>query len=227
MDKLSERFNRVIRAVGMEQLTHPVFYHVPVGIRFEIGTDEDVFLDCQEDGTLGEHIVNPAYIANALGRASKLYDNLPSPPCLLRIDGYPNGEDVRTVIRSVCRASGLPAPQELVKERRMPSEEGLSGLCLQMYWDLGTFDYDVCRLLKEIIKADLGGYGEFVSSVYFADTCHSVLFHLYDDRGADLAAACRDVLRPVYEKFCSWILDYDRERVEAVFGARMVPDRKS
>ena len=74
------------------------------------------------------------------------------------------------------------------------------------------------RLLREIIKADIGGYSALVSNVYFADTHDFVLFHLYDDRGTDLVAADRELLRPIYERVNSWILEYDRDRINEIFA---------
>ena len=38
------------------------------------------------------------------------------------------------------------------------------------------------------------------------------IFHIYDDRGADLIAASIDSIQGIYEKYNNWILDYDREK---------------
>ncbi|WCR25026.1 DUF3885 domain-containing protein [Paenibacillus thiaminolyticus] len=46
-----------------------------------------------------------------------------------------------------------------------------------------------------------------------------MIYHLYDDRGCDVICADVDPLRPLYEEFNDWILDYDREKIEALFGA--------
>jgi len=43
------------------------------------------------------------------------------------------------------------------------------------------------------------------------------MFHLYDDRGADLVASEKSAIKDTYVKFNKWILDYDREKIEAVF----------
>jgi len=73
------------------------------------------------------------------------------------------------------------------------------------------------KLLKEIIKADIGGCGALASSVYFLDKTNFVLFHLYDDRGLDLVAADKELLRPIFEHFNNWILDYDKEQINKTF----------
>lgn len=88
----------------------------------------------------------------------------------------------------------------------------------QLYWNIEKIVFSPDRLLQEIIRADIGGINAFASNVYFADTHNVILFHLYDDRGADLVAADKELLRPIYEKFNNWILDYDRETINAIFA---------
>ncbi len=40
-----ERFETSLHRLGMVQLNHSLFYHGSVGIRFEIGGNEPVYLD--------------------------------------------------------------------------------------------------------------------------------------------------------------------------------------
>lgn len=234
MSSLADDFKKVVHGIGMSELTHPIFYtlldearlsggiklrdapgyNVPGGIRFEIGTGDSVYLDQTGEE---DRMVNPSYVSQAFGRAEAIFKKLPYPPNLLRIDGHPDGNQVKEEILTVCRASGLPDPHEQVLEEVLLEDGEASFLRIQMYWDLERIPAVSDRLMKEIIMADIGGYSGFASSVYFADTRHRVLFHLYDDRGADLAAADKELIRPLYEKFQSWILDYDREKIEKEF----------
>ncbi|WCF09185.1 DUF3885 domain-containing protein [Paenibacillus thiaminolyticus] len=55
--------------------------------------------------------------------------------------------------------------------------------------------------------------------IYFINKTKKMIYHLYDDRGCDVICAEADPLRPLYEEFNDWILDYDREKIEALFGA--------
>ena len=48
-----------------------------------------------------------------------------------------------------------------------------------------------------------------VSSVYFANTEEVYLYHIYDDRGADLVAERKETLWPIYHNFNQWILEVD------------------
>ena len=39
---LARRFEHILHDLGMAELEHPLFYHAPVGIRFEIGGEEPI-----------------------------------------------------------------------------------------------------------------------------------------------------------------------------------------
>lgn len=42
-------------------------------------------------------------------------------------------------------------------------------------------------------------------------------FQMYDDRGLDVIAADKEILRPIYKKHNDLILGYDRERIDKQF----------
>ncbi|MBQ2328753.1 MAG: DUF3885 domain-containing protein, partial [Oscillospiraceae bacterium] len=44
------------------------------------------------------------------------------------------------------------------------------------------------------------------------------LYHVYDDRGADLAAASVETLRPIYHRLNDWLLDNDRAAMDDLFA---------
>jgi hypothetical protein len=41
---------------------------------------------------------------------------------------------------------------------------------------------------------------------------------MYDDRGLDVIANSKDALHGLYHDFNTWILDYDRPRIDATFS---------
>jgi len=41
--------------------------------------------------------------------------------------------------------------------------------------------------------------------------------HLYDDRGVDVISTHPNNLKALYKKYNEWILDYDREMIDAIF----------
>lgn len=212
MKILSDDFLSTIRSIGMSKFRHPIFYNAPLGIRFEIGADESVYLEKNED----KYIANPKYISKALKRAKSIYENLPKKPNLLRIDAYP--DEVFTeekIVLSICREASLPKPHEIKITPFQWEKEDEVITQLQLYWDLNNFDFKPNVLLEQIIKADIGGNITFVSSVFFVDTYNVILYHVYDDRGADLVAKNKESLYPIFIRFNNWILNCDREKIES------------
>lgn len=79
-----------------------------------------------------------------------------------------------------------------------------------------TFRY---RLVFEAIaNADHARSPAISSRVYMINPDNDVILYMYDDRGLDLIAARKDVLTPLYREFSSWILDYDRIRIDQTFS---------
>ncbi|HEX8658282.1 MAG TPA: DUF3885 domain-containing protein, partial [Hymenobacter sp.] len=58
--------------------------------------------------------------------------------------------------------------------------------------------------------------------LYFLNLDRALIFHMYDDRGLDILAADRQTLRPLYEQFHDWLLDYDRPLMKQ----QMEPDEE-
>ena len=56
-------------------------------------------------------------------------------------------------------------------------------------------------------------------SMYFVDFDRGICLHPYDDRGMDLVATDKAPLIPIYAAFENWLLPYDKDRMDAVFGA--------
>lgn len=64
----------------------------------------------------------------------------------------------------------------------------------------------------------LDGQGASTSKeIYFLNISKRLIFNMYDDRGLDIIATEKKILRPIYEKYNDWILDYDRERIDKQF----------
>jgi len=207
-----ESFKEVISSLGMEQITHPIFSCSPIGIRFNIGNNGN---EAYIDRPGGESLVNPNYITACLERCLSIYHSLRSEPDILAIDGYLyENETVEDFIADVVSATDLPQPNEIKSELSHDDEDEFINVLL--LWRLNAFKPN--KLLEEIIKADMGSGNSFLtSSVYFICTKDNVLFHLYDDRGADLVADKKEKISHVYRRFNHFILDYDRERTDDIF----------
>lgn len=80
-----------------------------------------------------------------------------------------------------------------------------------------TVDY--AGMLRGIAGSELGGGDRDVWESYFVSRESGVVFHMYDDRGLDILAPNAAAIEPIYERFGDWILDYDRERIDATFAS--------
>lgn len=207
-----ESFKKVIASLGMEELTHPIFYNSLIGIRFNIGDNgNEVYIDKSEE----ELSVNPKYVTACSERSLKIYHSLKSQPDILVIEGYLcDNETAEDFISSVISATDLPQPNETKSETIHDDEDEFIHMFL--LWNLNNFKPD--KLLEEIIKADLGSGNYFLtSSVYFICKEDNVLFHLYDNRGADLVTDKKEKIQHIYHRLNELILDYDRERIDNIF----------
>ena len=185
---LAGKFQKAITGLGMERLEHPLFCHAPVGIRFEIGGEEPIYLD----RSAAKLKTNPAYVQGALDRAAAIYRALPAVPDLLRIDGYPDEEPAESRLAVIRQRVGLPVPDEQLPATEL-DEDGDTHAQVQFYWDLSKISFQPELLLREIILGDIGGWNGFVSSVYLAGL-GPFLYHLYDDRGLDVLGSSRELL---------------------------------
>lgn len=208
MGTLHTHFGTTLEQLGLAAVDLPtaVFYHADVGIRFEIGGKEAVYLT---DG--GE--VSPSYVEHAYFRAKTLFYDLPHRPDLLRIDCDPEEIDLTQKILS---QMGLPTPDESIQEDRMDGEDCVSQE--HLYWDLTKRDVPLNQLLLEIIKGDIGGFSWLCSNVYLLNTKCFLLYHLYDDRGADIVAKDRTFLLLMYQKYNDWILPHDKAKIDRLFS---------
>nr|WP_185960934.1 DUF3885 domain-containing protein [Aliiroseovarius halocynthiae] len=56
------------------------------------------------------------------------------------------------------------------------------------------------------------------ADLYFVDTNQGFYLHPYDDRGMDLVSVNRALSQSIFNQFNDWLLDYDREKMNAVFA---------
>lgn len=193
-------FQKVVSSLGMEKLEHPIFYNSFVGIRFNIGDDDN------------ENLFNSHYVATCLERSLKIYHSLKHSPDLLVIEGYLyKSETIKDFISSVLSVADLSQPDEIMLD-------DFQDECTHLFllWELKNFSPD--KLLKEIILAESGNGNYFLtSSVYFVCTNDNVIFHLYDDRGADLVADKKERIQHIYNELNDLISDYDKEKIDSIF----------
>lgn len=50
--------------------------------------------------------------------------------------------------------------------------------------------------------------------IYFININRSIIFHIYDDRRLEIISTNKEEIRPIYEEYSKWILDYDRDLID-------------
>ncbi|AHJ96462.1 DUF3885 domain-containing protein [Hymenobacter swuensis] len=59
--------------------------------------------------------------------------------------------------------------------------------------------------------------------LYFFNQTRGLIFFMYDDRGLVISSNSPETIRPLYQKYNDWILDYDRTTIDALFSAATTP----
>jgi hypothetical protein len=77
--------------------------------------------------------------------------------------------------------------------------------------------FNVALMFQACANADLGGTPSIAGRAYAIDHRTKIIMHMYDDRGLDVIAANASALLPVYDRFSDWILDNQRHRIEFRF----------
>ncbi|HEM5398484.1 TPA: DUF3885 domain-containing protein [Streptococcus suis] len=186
---------------GEHQLVGPFFYGTPLALRFEIGPAE-------EAETLPRKVyLNRAYAraVELLERASSAYDYVIL--SLLRQED----RDIDTYLwhfTSKFNFDKCPEP-ELIEVEDWTGEV----LVFERYL-FPVADQDLKALLREIIKADHGGFNYLSSSVFFLSSKEKVIYHCYDDRGVDIAVVDDDKRRQLFTDCQDLLFDYDMEEME-------------
>lgn len=200
-------FNKTLHEIGIGGMEHPIFYNAPVGIRFEIGGEEDVYV---KKGLMRKLHPNPKYVNQACARAYTIFKALPQNDWLLRIDVYDQGD-----INKVSKQLQIGKPKETVKKKYVVEEDEITHY--ELYWDLNEVNWTIEKIVKEVVLTDIGGLNCLASAVFLLHDKAHILYHLYDDRGLDVVAKDKETLRPVYEKYKDWLLEYDREEIDLLF----------
>jgi hypothetical protein len=211
MSLIKERVASSVKKIGMKKFENPIFYNSPIGIRFEIS---EPFGEVYCDGEL-----NPKYLQETYKKVLKLYQNIPCKFDTILWNIYPNEYNNygKNFLQNFMEITELPLPHEEYSEM-IYLDENEEIEKISYYWDLRRNIININKLLEEISKADLGGFSDLVSAVFLFDTNLNVLFHYYDDRGLDIVSEKKETISLLYKNYNKWILDYDREKINKIFG---------
>ncbi|HEM3165200.1 TPA: DUF3885 domain-containing protein [Streptococcus suis 92-1191] len=186
---------------GEHQLVGPFFYATPLALKFEIGPAEEA-----------ETLPKKVYLDRAYARAVELLEQASSAYdyvvlSLLRQED----RDIDTYLWHFSSKFNF----DKVPEPELIEVEDLTGdvLVFERYL-LPVTDQDLKALLKEIIKADHGGFNYLSSSVLFLSSQDNIIYYCYDDRGVDIAVLDDDKRRQLFTDCHDLLFDYDMEEME-------------
>ena len=197
---------------GLE-LRSPLFYSWPYGIRFELGVS---------DGSASIH-EQPSYLSGVYERAVDLFESLHSPEddlyLVVDVHKYGNKYLLRRKLNVFAKYVKMRSVLYHLQQDTRPfvySEESEEETCHMHRFSLRCRRSDIRygALLQAICNQDMGKNPMVTYPVYFVNETKGTIFYVYDDRGCDLVGVDIEVLRPVYERYHEWILDYDRVAVD-------------
>lgn len=58
----------------------------------------------------------------------------------------------------------------------------------------------------------------YYPDVFFINVSKNFIFFIYDDRGCEVVAADKEILRPLYEKYNAWLDEWNREEIDRLFA---------
>jgi len=183
-------------------LEKPFFYNAAAALRFELGAP----------GQFRE----PDYMNQVYERAFKLFEEMFHPDDDVWIAAFAHRSPGRQKRTSVFR-NYVKKPQWVVAEGRMWEND--EGIVTDRFIGTGRVrDIHHRRLIRALSHLDMGLRPVVEESCFFIHPEKRIVYHLYDDRGLDIAAASAESLRPLYEAYNGWLLDYDRETMDQLFA---------
>ena len=210
MDLLNE-FYSVLNSLEMTNVEQPLFYNSKVGLRFDIGDSSDIDTYSTND------TINQKYIDYCYERTNKILNCLGCSPDILAIKvHFDNSKSLDKDINTITKSAELPFP-DVVDKKEIEEHREKTNIAI-LLWDLSKTSISKEKLLKEILKSDIGGECLFSSSVFWIYSENNIIFHLYSDLGADLVATEKSKLFGIYKDLNDMILDYDREKIDEIFG---------
>ncbi|MEC1679920.1 DUF3885 domain-containing protein [Bacillus mojavensis] len=193
------------------RLTPPLFYNWQIGIRFEIGVGYNVN---------AAYLHNP-YIDNAYKRAVTLFKSLHADDddifVIADAVGFGGGRRYKSKLhifsRYIREKAVLKKLQHIAVSYTCSDDDKTHRFFLRCK----AGDVRYIPMLRAICNQDMGIKPSISQDIYFINIKKRTIFHLYDDRGCDILAAAAETIRDMYETYNSWILDYDREKINCLF----------
>ena len=92
---------------------------------------------------------------------------------------------------------------------------------IQNFFNLKVSDISYKNIIEGIANLEMGFNPSIGENIYFINPRNHVAFHMYDDRGCLLFSGNRETLKPTYNKFNQWLVDYHRPTFDEIFLERV------
>ncbi|NRG98096.1 DUF3885 domain-containing protein [Streptococcus suis] len=185
---------------GEHQLVGPFFYATPLALKFEVGPAEEA-----------ETLPKKVYLDRAYARAVELLERASSGYDYVVLSLLQEEErDIASYLwhfTSKFNFNKCPEPE------RIEVVDWTGDLLVFERYLFPVADQDLKAFLREIIRADHGGFNYLSSSVLFLSSKDKVIYHCYDDRGVDIAVVDDDKRRQLFTDCHDLLFDYDMEEM--------------
>lgn len=202
---------------GLE-LAPPLFYSWESGLRFEIANPKLSYTE-------------PGYLAQAFERSKSLFDAVfdvedeilfVADIATWRHSPFIHKKPINIYRKYIRQANALYDLKLQVLETTEEEDDEIA--TFRFSYACRKKDIRYPQLLQAICYEDFGHPSTILKNqkgsscqIYFVNLSKKLIYHLYDDRGCDIIAADKDEMEYLYEKYNDWILDYDREKIDALF----------
>ena len=190
------------------RIWHPLFHTYPWGLRFELGVYD---LDDTAE-----------YVQSAKDRGRRIWDAVfASEDEVLVIFETTPDRKLSQELKN-CRAQRVRGKRTSPFPEKATEED--TGYFYRNLYGAAAKDIPFEAILKRIVEEQtvVGGLYRYTSSVYFYNRTKKLLFHPYDDRGADLIGPDRESLRPWYRELNDLLLDWNRGDMDRKWKIRPV-----
>ncbi|MGG2091474.1 DUF3885 domain-containing protein [Bacillus sp. S13(2024)] len=195
------------------KLRPPLFYNWDVGIRFELGNPD-------EDDKL-------KYMERVYHRSLYLFKSLHSSNDEIII--VANVHHARE--ENILRRRKLKIFSNYIKSKKVlfKLRHQVIPYVFEEAYDIYDFethrytleckvsDVKYTNLIKAICNREMDIKPQIFYDVFFINKTKSTIYHVYDDRGCDVIALEKVALNDLYKTLNSWVLEYDRERIDNIF----------
>ena len=201
MDEILAEFEQFQRQNFPNLALGPALFHQwPFGLRFDLGGDLSV-----AEGRLSQ----------AVDRASAVFEAIGSEHDRSYV--VARSYDPEDFFWELLRM--LESPRLGVGIRRDASLDSTAEEnSVDIILPLTRARFDHRALFEAITNTDHARSPRLNGPVFIVNAANQTVFHMYDDRGADLIAAKKETIAPIYQRFSDWLLNYDRQKMDACFA---------